>query len=117
MTSKRNQAVMSQQPTFTLPDPTYDTHTWILQDEHNPAAHPPLIASASPTRQSNNDQQDGLPTTININGFNYQREVPNHNQGGNASPFGQTTQPNTVDDLRLWRSEWLPQVDLSLIHI
>ena len=102
---------MSQQPTFTLPDPTYDTHTWILQDEHNPAAHPPLIASASPTRQSNNDQQDGLPTTININGFNYQREVPNHNQGGNASPFGQTTQPNTVDDLRLWRSEWLPQVD------
>lgn len=101
---------MSEKVTFALPDPSYESYTWILQDEHNPASHPPLIASASPlVRAAENDGQDQIPAALNINGFNYAREMAS--QGGPVSPFGQTVVPETVDDLTRWRQEWLPQVE------
>ena len=30
---------------FILPDPSYEEHSWILQEEHGPAAQLPLIVS------------------------------------------------------------------------
>lgn len=101
---------MTEKVTFALPDPSYESYTWILQDEHNPASHPPLIASASPlVRSTDNERQDQVPSTLNINGFNYAREMVS--QGAPVSPFGQIIVPETVDDLTRWREEWLPQVE------
>lgn len=101
---------MVEKVIFALPDLSYENHTWTLQDEHNPASHPPLIASASPmSRSVDGDQQDKIPATLNINGFNYAREADS--QIGARNPFGETLEPETVEDLTKWRREWLPQVE------
>ena len=61
---------------FVLPEKNYEDYCWMLQDEHNPASHPPLIASASPLAALAPEQNpDTPPTTININGFNYLSRV------------------------------------------
>ena len=39
---------MQYEVEFVLPDKSYEDYCWILQDEHNHASHPALIASASP---------------------------------------------------------------------
>lgn len=99
---------MTQTAEFPLPDPSYEAFTWVLQDEHNPASHTPLIASAPPVAGVGNNP-DGLPTTLNVNGYNYAREVANPT--GAASPFGTTPAPEQVEDLTGWRQEWLPEVE------
>ena len=96
---------MTQETDFPLPDPSYQAHSWILQDEHNPASHPPLIASAGPTGAV--VHTDGLPTAMTINGYNYARQVT----GGAPSPFGTMPPPESVEDLTGWRQEWPPQID------
>ena len=95
---------------FLLPDKRYEEYSWVLQDEHNPASHPPLIASASPLARPSEEQDgDAPPATLNINGFNYAREIST----GEAlpNPFQSTTPPESVEDMIRWREEWLPEMD------
>jgi pyruvate,water dikinase len=99
---------MTQISEFPLPDPSYEKFTWILQDEHNPASHTPLIASAPPMAGAVRNP-DGLPATLNVNGFNYAREVGS--PAGAAFPLGTITTPDSVEDLTKWREEWLPEVE------
>ena len=98
---------MSQGTEIALPDTSYEIYSWILQDEHNPASHPPLIASAGPTGAV--VHTDGLPTAITINGYNYARQVTN--APGAPSPFGTMPAPEKVEDLTGWRQEWPPEID------
>ncbi|MDP6101772.1 MAG: PEP-utilizing enzyme [Dehalococcoidia bacterium] len=105
---------MAQETKFMLPDPSYEAYTWILQDEHSPASHPPLIASATPVAWTGSSP-DGLPTTLNINGYNYAREVVSPAGGANLS--GTTEPPKQVEDLTRWRLEWLPQVDELIVML
>ena len=100
---------MSEEESFILPDSHFEEYTWILQDEHNPASHPPLIASASPLSRPGDNDPNEIPATLTINGFNYGRSVSN--AGTTVSPFGQMTPPESVEDLIRWRTEWLPQVN------
>lgn len=94
---------------FTLPDTRYEEYTWVLQDEHNPAAHTPLISTGKHTGRFVEAPTDGeIPEAIVVNGVNYSRQ---DTMGAAGSPFGRIIPPETVDDLRKWRSEWLPQMD------
>ena len=94
---------------FILPDKSYENYCWILQDEHNPASHPPLIASASPLAVLAPEQSpDTPPTTININGFNFAREIPPEDA---VNPLLQAAKPESVEDMEKWREDWLPEVD------
>ena len=96
---------MTQGTDFALPDPSYEPFSWILQDEHNPASHPPLIASAGPTGAA--VHTDGIPTAITINGYNYSRQAP----GVAPASFGTPIDPQSVEDLTSWRQEWPPEID------
>ena len=65
---------MTQNVLFPLPDPSYESFTWMLQDEHNSASHPPLIASASPLVGTGDDHNPlQPPPSLNINGYTSQR--------------------------------------------
>ena len=93
---------------FILPEKSYEAYCWILQDEHNPASHPPLIASASPLAVLVPEQNpDTPPATININGFNYAREIP---PGDPVTPILQVANPESAEDMEKWREDWLPEV-------
>jgi pyruvate,water dikinase len=105
---------MTQIAEFPLPDPRYEKFTWTLQDEHNPASHTPLIASAPPVAGAVSNP-DGLPTTLNVNGYNYARDVGNPT--GAAFPFGTITKLEQVEDLTKWREEWLPEVEKVAIML
>ena len=96
---------MTEETEFALPDSSYEAFSWILQDEHNPASHPPLIASAGPTGVV--VHTDGLPTAITINGYNYARQVA----GAPAATFGTPVDPQSVEDLTRWRSVWPQEID------
>jgi pyruvate,water dikinase len=105
---------MTQISAFALPDPSYEDYTWTLQDEHSPASHPPLIASAVPVTRSETNP-DGPPMNLTLNGYNYARQAAN--TGGPPSPFGTITAPERVEDLTRWRQEWLPQVDQLIVML
>ena len=98
---------------FVLPKQEYEEFTWILQDEHNPASHPPLIASASPlVKPANTENLEEIPETLTINGFYYLREVENKDSDQSPkSRFPQVSQPDSVEDITRWRKEWLPEMD------
>ena len=94
---------------FKLPDPRYEEYTWVLQDEHNPAAHTPLISTGKHTGRVVTEPTDrDIPEAIVVNGVNYSRQDI---MGAAVSPFGSIVAPETVHDLRKWRTEWLPQMD------
>ena len=99
---------MTPTSAFALPDPSYEGYTWTLQDEHNPASHTPLIASAVPVTRAGDDL-DGPPMNLTLNGYNYARDAAN--TGGTSSPFGTIEAPEQVEDLTRWRLEWLPEVE------
>ena len=100
---------MQYEVEFVLPDKSYEDYCWILQDEHNPASHPPLIASASPLAALTTEQSpDRPPTTININGFNYAREIPPEDV---VNPLLQVANPESAEDMEKWREDWLPDMD------
>ena len=86
---------MTQTSAFALPDPSYEGYTWTLQDEHNPASHTPLIASAVPVTRAGDDL-DGPPMSLTINGYNYAPDAAN--TGGTPSPF------ETIAALNRWRT-------------
>ncbi|MQF49074.1 hypothetical protein FIM08_04170 [SAR202 cluster bacterium AC-647-N09_OGT_505m] len=101
---------MMQNALYALPNPSYERFTWTLQDEHNPASHTPLIASARPVVGAREEQSpDEPPSSLNINGFTYTREPAN--SGGTTSPFGPIVAPEQPEDLTKWRYEWLPEVE------
>ena len=101
---------MTQNMLYVLPDPSYESFTWTLQDEHNPASHTPLIASGRPMVGARNEQNpDQPPPSLNINGYTYAREEAN--SAGAASPFGTIEAPEHLEDLTRWRQEWLPEVE------
>jgi phosphohistidine swiveling domain-containing protein len=106
---------MAQNALYALPDPSYESFTWTLQDEHNPASHTPLIASSRPVAWAGNEQNpDQPPPSLNINGYTYAREVPN---SAGASPFGTIVAPEQTEDLTRWRQEWLPEVEKLAIML
>lgn len=98
---------------FLLPKLEYKEFTWILQDEHNPASHPPLIASASPlVKPIDTENLQEIPDTLTINGFYYLRETEDRDKNQSpASKFPQTPQPESIEDIIRWRKEWLPEMD------
>ena len=98
---------MTQNVSFALPDPSYESFTWTLQDEHNPASHPPLIASGGPVTGAGMNS-DGHPMNLSLNGYTYARAAAN--PAGAASPFGAIVAPERLEDLTRWRQEWLPEV-------
>lgn len=67
---------MTQPAVYRLPDPAYEQYTWLLQDEHAPAAQAPLtqggnfaMAAPPPPGQP--------PNAVNVNGYNYMRAGAN----------------------------------------
>ena len=90
---------------FQLPDPAFEKYTWILQDEHGPSSVPPLLA-----RNRFNDPVAAgePPRAVRLHGFNYLRA----NSGPVfRPPWSEAAPPRTVADLRLWRVQWLPEVE------
>ena len=98
---------------FVLPKSEYEDFTWILQDEHNPASHPPLIASGSPlVKPPDIENSDEIPETLTINGFYYLREVEDKDANQSVkSRFPHVSQPESVEDITRWRKDWLPEMD------
>ena len=98
---------MSHNVIFALPDPGYESYTWMLQDEHNPASHTPLIASGSPL-VGTGDEQNSLqpPPSLNINGYTYARRGAN--RAGASSPFGTIVPPERLAYRQQWRPECIP---------
>ncbi len=99
---------MQSKPVFQLPDPSYEAHTWLLQDEHGPTSVPPLLTSQRAHRQMSSD--GNLPRAVTINGYTYARVTGDGSSRGPESAFG-AFNPQSVDDMKLWRREWLTQVD------
>lgn len=96
---------MAIQVRFELPDPAYEAYTWLLQDEFFPAAQPPLLAGPD-TGLVRPGDSSLPPRRLRINGYLYTRL--------GAAPPAQAAQPpwpSSVEELRRWRVEWLPQVE------
>ena len=91
---------------FDLPDPSLDEYTWLLFDEHTPVAAPPL-GSALLTGPAS-AEQPGAPRSLRLNGYTYMRRGTAPGEGG---PFGPTTLPASVEEMRAWRSQIQPRVD------
>ena len=39
---------MTQSPLYALPDPALEAYTWVYENEHHPAADPPLARMPAP---------------------------------------------------------------------
>ncbi len=102
---------MTSETFFKLPDPSYEQYTWILRDEHGPSSVPPLLIR-------NRFNSPGLPgeppRALNLHGFNYLRA----NSGPEfRPPWSDAPPPRTVADLRLWREQWLPEVEKIVLEL
>lgn len=88
---------------FDLPDPAYEAYTWRVDDEHAPAAQPPLTRKMF----GMGAQPDGdVPGNLNIGGYSYWRVGASH-EGGGSLDDGLTA-------LERWREKWLPQVERAV---
>jgi pyruvate,water dikinase len=97
---------MTRDTVFQLPDPSFEQYTWVLQDEHGPSSLPPLLIYDDAYGRPSSD----LPRSLRIHGFNYVRSSgrqwrPEWSAGGG--------QPSalSVEQVRRWRTEWLPEVE------
>jgi pyruvate,water dikinase len=91
-----------------LPDPRFEEFTWVLQDEHGPSSTPPLLDGGNVRPPARVDEA-GLPLFVRLHGFTYSRG------GGTAgSGFGAPLEPQTVEEMTAWRSEWLPEVERTV---
>jgi pyruvate,water dikinase len=91
-----------------LPDPSFEQFTWVLQDEHGPSSTPPLLEGGN-VRPPERRDENGLPLFVRIHGFVYSRG------GGTAgSGFGAPIEPESVEEMTAWRSEWLPEVERTV---
>lgn len=91
---------------FKLPAPAYEAYTWVLRDEHAPAALAPLFAGPDLAPEPGSDP----PRRLRVNGFGYGR-VGAEGSGGGDDAFGRASLPASVAELRRWRQEWVPQVE------
>lgn len=97
---------MTRESIFQLPDPAYEEYTWVLQDEHGPSSLPPLLIDDA--GRYGYTAASEPPRNLRIHGFNYVRVGAR--RGG---PFWGSTPPEagTAEDMRRWRTVWLPEVD------
>ena len=91
---------MTSEVRFQLPEPAFEQYTWVLADEHTPVAAPPLTADLFGPR----GPQEGVPTSVRVNGYTYNRD-------GFPQMSARGAPPESVEQMRLWRTEWLPEVD------
>ena len=94
---------------FHLPDTMYEAYTWILEDGH-PASQTPLIADTPNSPERPTSDPGSPPQRLNINGFTYVRADTSAERASAGATF-----PETVEQLRHWRSEWLPRIE-ALAH-
>ncbi len=91
---------------FRLPDASFEPYTWILSDEHTPVAAPPLTGDLFERGGRGVEQ---IPRSLKINGYVYQRHGTGIGPGD--PPWAHGTPPDSVEQMRRWRSEWQPEVD------
>ena len=91
---------------FKLPVPAYEAYTWVLRDEHAPAALAPLFAGPDLAAEPGADP----PRRLRVNGFGYGR-VGAEGSGDGDDAFGRASSPASVAELTSWRQEWVPQVE------
>ena len=58
---------------FILPDPTFESHTWLYENGHEPVSQTPLLRGSGFRPQP---MEDGLPSRLVINGYSYYRSDP-----------------------------------------
>ncbi|HEX5369412.1 MAG TPA: PEP-utilizing enzyme [Dehalococcoidia bacterium] len=91
---------------FRLPDASFDAYTWIISDEHTPVAAPPLTGDLFERGGRGVEQ---IPRSLKINGYTYQRHGTG--MGPGDPPWAHGTPPDSLEQMRRWRSEWQPEVD------
>jgi pyruvate,water dikinase len=97
---------------FELPGPEYAAFTWVLQDEHGPSSAPPLLeGEVLVLPRGAAVTEETLPRTLRVNGFRYSRLGVDRGGGAAAGASVEPPVPLTVEGLRRWRTEWLPQVE------
>src|SRR5262249_53105716 len=94
---------MTQPPRYALPDPALEAYTWVYENEHHPAADPPL-ARMPPTAGA-----DGGSSNRGIGGYNYYR-------WSESAPPSTGLEPpeGAAGALARWREVWLPRVEALL---
>jgi phosphohistidine swiveling domain-containing protein len=97
---------MTERPAYTLPDPALEAYTWVYENEHHPAAEPPL------TRMPPSPGPDGVPSNLSINGYNFFR-------WSESAPAGPSLElPRGADGaLARWNEEWLPQIEALIAEL
>lgn len=90
---------------YELPDPAWEAHTWVWENEHAPAAQPPLGRDLFGAIWGPADPE-GPPPRLSLHGYSYIRM---DEAGERPMP------PPPADDgqspLQRWERRWLPRVD------
>jgi phosphohistidine swiveling domain-containing protein len=97
---------------FDLPAPEYAEHKWLLFDEHAPSAQTPLLDEGPFGAMGQRKPEDGVPRMIRVNCFTYMRGDVDV-----TTPFASISTVATRDELRLWRTKWLPEVDKVVSYL
>lgn len=97
---------MTRQNVFQLPEPAYEQYSWVLQDEHGPSSLPPLLIDDG---RYGSSRPGEVPVSLRIHGFHYVRA--SGRRGGPPWAAGAPTPARSVEDLRRWRVDWLPEVE------
>jgi phosphohistidine swiveling domain-containing protein len=97
---------------FDLPRPEYAEHKWMLFDEHAPSAQTPLLNDGPFGPMGPREPEEGVPRFIRINGFTYMRGDLDM-----TAPFAARASVVSRDELRLWRTKWLPEVEKVVSYL
>lgn len=97
---------------FDLPRAEYAEHKWVLFDEHAPSAQTPLLNDGPFGPMGPGEPEEGIPRFIRINGFTYMRGDLDM-----TAPFSARAGVATRDELRLWRTKWLPEVEKVVAYL
>lgn len=97
---------MTRDTIFQLPDASFEQYTWVLQDEHGPSSLPPLLIFDAPQSWGSEP-----PPNLRIHGFNYVRTSARRRGPAWAASAMELPSARTVEDLRRWRTDWLPEVE------
>lgn len=103
---------MTEEIEFNLPDPRLEEYTWVLFDEHMPVASAPLIGNHFGAGRSPSEEYP--PRSVQVHGLTYMRQdaVPNP-----AAAAAGRDLPASVEEMRSWRSEWLPEVEKVIAEL
>src|SRR5689334_17530854 len=97
---------------FDLPRPEYAEHKWVLFDEHAPSSQTPLLNDGPFGPMGPREPEEGVPRFIRINGFTYMRGDLDM-----TTPFAARASVVSRDELRLWRTKWLPEVEKVVSYL